>query len=88
MEQELVINAVEAGPDGGLVIHYGRLPRDVRKNGLMWQHTVQVPADSDYDDELEAVQEAVKALLEDVLDDENRAEPIEMDQEEEEEDDD
>lgn len=52
----------------------------------MWQHTVQIPVGSDYDDEIEAVTEALRALLEDVLDDETRAEPIELQEEEEDDD--
>lgn len=70
-------------------IAYIRLPVDIRKNGLAWRHQVSVPAGSDYDDEIEALTEAAQALLADVLDDEDRAEPIEpMDEEEEEEEED
>jgi hypothetical protein len=83
----LVINGVEVTPEGGLVIAYGRFPRDVRKNGLMWSHQVHVPAASDYDDEIEAVTEALQALLVDVLEDEDTAEPVDLTEPEEEEDD-
>lgn len=83
----LVINGVESTPEGGLVITYGRFPRDVKKNGLMWSHQVHVPADSDYDDEIEAVTDALHALLIDVLEDEELAEPMEITHEEQEEDD-
>ena len=79
----------------GLVLHeeaieigYVRLPQDVRKNGLVWQHSVQIPRKSDYDDEIEAFEEALVALLEDALDDEDRAEAIDPTEEEEEDDDD
>lgn len=84
----LVINGVEVTPEGGLVIAYGRFPRDVRKNGLMWTHQVMVPPGSDYDDEIEAVTEALQALLVDVLEDEETAEPVEPQEPEEEEEED
>jgi hypothetical protein len=87
---ELQITGVALLEDGGLEIGYLRLPQDVRKNGLVWQHAVRVPVGTDYDDEIEAFQQALVDLLEDVLDDEDRAEPIELkdeDDEDEEEDD-
>lgn len=61
----------------GIEIAYVRLPQDLRKNGLMWQHTVLVPRGSDYDDEIETFEAALRDLLVDALDDENRAEPVE-----------
>ena len=85
-QQEPVLVSVELLGDAGLSLRYLQYPKDVRKNGLTWQHQVFVPRGSDYDDELDAVDEALQALLADVLDDEDRAEPI--DPEEEEEDDD
>lgn len=84
-DPRLVIHGLEATPDGGVVLTYGRVPQDIRKNGLMWQHSVQIPAGSDYDEELEAVSDALQALLEDVLEDEETAEAIDLDEEEEEE---
>lgn len=71
--------------DHGIEIGYVRMPQDVRKNGLVWQHKVFVPAGSDYDDEIEAFGVALQELLDDALDDEQRAEPIDMDEDEEEE---
>lgn len=72
----------------GLGITYTRVPRDIRKNGLIWQHQVGVPHGSDYDDEIEALMEAAQALLDDVLDDEDRAEPIDPEPEQDEDEDD
>ncbi len=80
------INSVGLLPEG-LEIHYMRLPADVRKNGLVWQHVVLVPRESDYDDEIEAVQLALHELLADVLEDEALAEPIEPKYDDDEEDD-
>lgn len=83
---ELIVNGIEVTPESGVVIHYGRFPRDVRKNGLIWNHSVHIPAGSDYDDELDTALEAIKDLLADALDDEDRVEPIEIPEEEEQED--
>lgn len=72
----------------GLGLGYMRVPKDVRKNGLVWQHQVLVPHGSDYDDEIEALMDAAQALLADVLDDEDRAEPIDPPGDEEDDDED
>jgi hypothetical protein len=72
----------------GVEIGYIRVPQDVRKNGLQWQHSVLIPFRSDYDDELETFAEALQALLEDALDDEATAEPIEPTDDEDDEEDD
>lgn len=87
-EQQLLITGLEPLPEGGVVISYGRFPEDVRKNGLMWQHSVNVPAGTDYDDELTTLMDALRTLLLDVLDDETRAEPVDIEEEEEDEDED
>lgn len=62
----------------GIELGYVRLPADVRKNGLVWQHAVLVPRKSDYDDEIEAVEDALIALLEDALEDEGLAEAVDL----------
>ena len=87
MEIEPQITGVTLQPEG-IEITYVRVPQDVRKNGLMWQHAVLVPLGSDYDDEIETFIDALRALLTDALDDEDRAEPIEPGSEEDEDDDD
>lgn len=69
----------------GLSLAYMEFPQDVRKNGLTWQHRVFVPRGSDYDDEIDAAVEALQALLTDVLDDIDRAEPVELAEDEDEE---
>lgn len=85
--QNLQITGIGIGAEG-IEIGYVRLPKDVRKNGLAWQHSVLVPRSSDYDDEISAVEDAVLALLEDALDDEERAEPIDLTPTDEEDEDD
>lgn len=86
MTPELQIRNIDMA-ENGMALSYIRLPTDARKNGLVWQHNVLVPYGSDYDDEIADVVVALKALLVDVLDDEDRAEVIEPIQENEEEDD-
>lgn len=81
-EQHVQILAVVPGPEG-IDITYGRIPQDVRKNGLIWQHQVTIPRGSDYDDEIEAVEEALSALIDDVLEDEETAEPVDLVEEDE-----
>lgn len=81
------VHSVTFSPEG-VALTYMRMPIDVRKNGLLWQHQVQVPLGSDYDDELEALLLAAQALLADVLEDEETAEAIEPDIEEDEEEED
>ena len=64
--------------DEGVEVAYMRVPADVRKNGLLWTHAVLIPRDSDYEDELDTFQQGLKDLLLDALDDEDRAEPIDL----------
>ncbi len=80
---ELQITGI-ALSETGIEVGYLHVPDDVRKNGLVWQHSVQIPRGSDYDDEIETFEQALLALLEDVLDDQDTAEPIEMTEEEDE----
>jgi len=87
MDETTQLAAVEFLPEG-VSLAYVRVPADIRKNGLMWQHRVLVPHGSDYDDEIEALHDAAQALLADVLDDEDRAEPIDPPTDEEDDDDD
>lgn len=86
MSEELQILGLQFLEEG-VEIGYMRVPADVRKNGLLWTHAVVIPRNSDYEDELDAFQEALKDLLVDALDDEDRAEPVDLPDADEEEDD-
>lgn len=86
MSEELQILGLQFLEEG-VEIGYMRVPADVRKNGLLWTHAVVIPRNSDYEDELDAFQEALKDLLVDALDDEDRAEPVDLPDVDEEEDD-
>lgn len=82
-ETKAVLHGVSLMEDGSIELAYMRMPVDLRVNRLMWQHSVIVPAGSDYDEEIDAVYEALTALLDDVLDDEDRVEPMPLGQEDE-----
>lgn len=78
MEEQIVgVNLLD---DGSMEIAYIHLPTDAKKNGLLWKHAVHVPVRSDYDDELEAVMDALNALLADVLEDRDTAEAVELEE--------
>lgn len=85
-ESDVELFAVEFSPEGVRVSYVRR--QDVRENGLVWQHQVAIPRGSDYDDEIEAAEEAVMALLLDALDDEDRVPAAPLLEEEEDDDDD
>lgn len=88
MSEDLQITGLGVMPDGGIEVGYVRLPTDLRKNGLLWHHSVSVPRGSDYDDELDDLMESLGALMRDVLEDEALAEPVERIEEDDDEDED
>lgn len=53
----------------GVSIAYMTLPADIRQTGLAAQHSLMIPADGDYDEEIDALRDAALALLEDALED-------------------
>ncbi len=53
-------------------ISYVTLPADIRETGLAAQHTLLIPVDGDYEDEIEALRIAALDLLEDALEDFDR----------------
>lgn len=63
-----LIASVAFDPEG-LVLTFMTLPDDLRENGLGQQHQITVPRGADYEDEIEAVEDALHALIEDALDD-------------------
>lgn len=63
-------------PDGSVLVEYCIPSLDARQNGVVLNHTLYVPAGQDYDDEVYAVQEAMLALISDVLEDLPNLEPL------------
>lgn len=66
---ERLIQNVVIGPDGGLQIGYYTPSTDVKASGVVLLSTLIIPVDDEYDDEIEAVLDAVKHLVADVLED-------------------
>lgn len=72
-----IIRAVNFLEDA-VTIEYVTPEEDVKANGVTVNHALMVPAGDDYDDEIEAVFDAVQALLADVLEDLPRLEPVDL----------
>jgi hypothetical protein len=66
-----VIRTISFQPDG-VAIEYVAPAEDYRENGLMLNHVMFIPHDSDYEDEIGEALEAAQALLADALDDVDR----------------
>lgn len=75
-------------PDGSVVMEYCIPSQDARSNGVVLNHVMQIPYGKDYDDEIDAVQDAVLALIDDVLEDLPHLEPLNLTNIEDDEDDD
>jgi hypothetical protein len=74
---EPMIRAIQFEPDtGSVVIEYCIPSQDARENGVLMNHTLFVPGGDDYDDELDELRHAARALLEDVLEDLPHLEPL------------
>lgn len=63
-----IISGLSFSEDGGVVITYLTPERDLLRNGLIWQHSVQVPPTDIFDEALKAVERTSLALLEAALD--------------------
>jgi hypothetical protein len=55
-------------PNGAIGIEYVNTA-DCKENGMQKDNTLFIPAGKDYDDEIEAIRDAVSAALEDALED-------------------
>lgn len=66
---ERYVQAITVGPDGGLQIGYYTPSTDVKANGVILLSNLIVPPGDEYDDEIEAVLDAIKHLVADVLED-------------------
>lgn len=64
----ILIRNVAFNPDG-VSIDYMTLPGDARENGLAITHNLWIPREDDYDDEIEAMEQAAQEAVLDALDD-------------------
>lgn len=64
--------------DGSVAIEYiGKT--DFKSNGLQVQHVLLIPADSDYDGELDELRDVAHRVLRDAIEDLNTVEPFDFD---------
>lgn len=64
----LLVRSVTFAEDG-MAVEYMTLPEDARENGLSQTHSVWIPRGEDYDDEIDAVEEAANEAVKDALED-------------------
>lgn len=62
------MRSVSFMPNGAVGIEYVNAI-DCKENGMQQDNTLFIPAGKDYDDEIEAIRDAVHAALEDALED-------------------
>lgn len=84
----VLLRGLNIEPNGDMLVEYCIPSLDARQNGVILNHTLLVPMGADYDDELEAVQESILALIRDVLEDFPELEPLRLPQAADDEDDD
>lgn len=90
-DRRYIISSITIQADG-TAIEYLRPDGDVFVSGLQHQHVIFIPRGADYDDELDAIEDAAEAALADALQDTqtldavplNRLEFIDPDEDEEE----
>lgn len=68
-QPQIAIQNVSFDPDGDLHISYFFPQTDTKTAGLAHLHTLLIPVGFDYDDEINAVIDAISYLVRDVLDD-------------------
>lgn len=73
MTTQITILSAKFG-DEGVRVRYG----EIYPNGLWCERTLNVPFNTDYDDEIDAVAGAITALVADVLDDTTRMQAIDV----------
>jgi hypothetical protein len=88
MSEIRLIRSLTFQPDGSVAVEYVTPATDVKANGLEINHVLLIPRDSDYDDELDAVMEAVNAMLEDAIEDLDTAAPFDFSSDDDEDDED
>jgi hypothetical protein len=75
--RDITIQHVACDPDGGLQVGYfDAAGPDIKENGVLHMHTLIVPVGDEYDDELRAVHEALRYLVNDVLEDLPHMKPV------------
>lgn len=73
---KLIIRALNFDPDGGVSFDFMEPYADIRENDLVMNHVLFVPADDEYEDEIDALRDAAQYLLADALEDFRRMPPL------------
>lgn len=71
----VLVRSVTFEADGSVVLEYCIPAKDARANGVVLNHILSVPFGDEYDDEIDAVQDAALHLISDVLEDLPTLEP-------------
>lgn len=88
MKKHRIISELSFDSDG-VAIQFVTPSEDVKKNGLLVNHSILIPLGDDYDTEIQALVDAAMALLDDALEDfEVLGPPEEREREDEDHDDD
>lgn len=74
----VLLRSVGFQEDGSVVLEYCIPSQDARENGVILNHVMAVPYGGDYSDEIDAVTNAVIALIDDVLEDLPNLEPMRL----------
>lgn len=64
--------------EDGMAVEYMNVPADVRQNGLSITHSVWIPREDDYDDEIAAVEDAALEAVMDALEDFGRLPAVDL----------
>lgn len=72
----VMLRTVSFEDTGAVVLEYCIPAQDARENGVVLNHILQVPYGQDYDEEIDAVHDALLALVSDVLEDLPHLEPL------------
>lgn len=76
--RHVLLRTITFQPDESVVLEYCIPSQDARENGVILNHTMAIPYGKDYDDEINAVHDAVFALIDDVLEDLPYLEPLNL----------
>lgn len=74
--RQVLLRTITFQPDDSIVLEYCIPDQDARENGVILNHTMAIPYGKDYDSEIDAVHDAVLALIDDVLEDLPHLEPL------------
>jgi hypothetical protein len=74
--RQILLRTITFQPDDSVVLEYCIPAQDARENGVILNHTMAIPYGKDYDSEIDAVHDAVIALIDDVLEDLPDLEPL------------